>query len=129
MRHRVRESDWKPMDAVEREAALALSPGRVCYPVASSPKRLARSLAAMAEQAEPRMTDRQRVAMWKQVIRFRRQIAGNIVRNGRARLPALEDAIVIEEICSPAAEPPAQTPQAVEAVREQLLFEEATYGF
>ena len=81
---------WRPMTDLERAAALALSPGRVVYPVASSPKRFARSLHAQAEATEPQITDRQAEVLWRQAWRFRRQVASQDVRDEAARRHALE---------------------------------------
>lgn len=68
------KTTWRPMTEIEKRAALALAPGRVCYPVASSAKGLAGSLEAAAAAAVPKITDRQAEAMWRQIYRFRRQI-------------------------------------------------------
>jgi len=69
---------WRQMTDDEKRAALALE--RVRFPVASPPKRLARSLVAQAKQAAPEITDNQAASMWGIVNRFRRQIAGDIVK-------------------------------------------------
>lgn len=78
-------ADWRPMTDDERRACLALSTSRVTYPVASSPKRLARSLAAQAAAAEPVITDKQASCIWPLVYRFRRQIPTDIVQMAMAR--------------------------------------------
>lgn len=62
---------FRPMTFDEQRAATAL--GTVTYPVASYPKRLARSLFAQATGSQT-ITDAQAGAMWRQVVRFRRQI-------------------------------------------------------
>lgn len=72
-------ADWRPMTALERQAAIELS--HVTYPVGSPPKRLARSLAAQANQVHGLITDAQAKAMWRQAYRFRRQLT----RGGRVR--------------------------------------------
>ena len=68
---------FRPMTDLERRAARAMSPGRITYPVASPPKRFARSIAAQAEggmSGEPRITDKQAALLWAIVWRFRRQV-------------------------------------------------------
>lgn len=75
-----RSSPWRPMTPDEQVAALALSPTKVRYPVASPPKRLARSLAGQASSRTPLITDAQAEAMWGQVYRFRRQIPAEVVK-------------------------------------------------
>lgn len=73
-------ADWRKMTDDERYACAAISPGKVRYPVASSPKRLARSLAEQAIAAEPQITDKQAACLWRQVYRFRRQLPDYIVK-------------------------------------------------
>lgn len=66
-------ADWRPMTPDEQRACRAL--GKVRYPVASPPKRLARSLAGQAESDPAQITDAQASVLWMMVVRFRRQIA------------------------------------------------------
>lgn len=74
------QAQWRRMTHDEEMACLAIAPGRVSYPVASSPKRLARNLSAQAMCDPPQITDKQAVAMWSLVHRFRRQLPKNVVR-------------------------------------------------
>jgi len=73
----VNESNWRRMSDLEHRAILALSAIR--FPVASPPKRLARSLAMQASGDKHLITDRQAEAMWKILYRFRRQIADQLL--------------------------------------------------
>lgn len=63
---------YRPMSDLERRAVTAAADYRVTYPVASPPKRLARSLAA--QLGTGLITDRQAWALWRLVHTFRRQI-------------------------------------------------------
>lgn len=73
-------ADWRKMTDDERYACAAITPGKVSYPVASAPKRLARSLAGQAAYPNPQITDKQAACLWRLVYRFRRQLPDYIVK-------------------------------------------------
>lgn len=73
-------AQWRPMTPKEIAAAIAMSPARVTYPVGTYYKKIARSVASQAASDAPRITDKQADAMWRVIVRFRRQIPAEIVR-------------------------------------------------
>lgn len=87
---------WRPMTAEERAACLAMSPGKINYPIASSHRRLANNLnsQALAQREDgPQITDRQVEALWKMVYRYRRQVTDRalMILALRAVTPKHED--------------------------------------
>lgn len=61
------------MTPLERRAAFAL--GRCSFPIASWSKRFGRALHQQASQVDPRISERQAVALWRNVYTYRRQIS------------------------------------------------------
>lgn len=63
----------RPMTTAEVAAAKALATFK--YPVASFSKRFARSMDGLAAKDKPEITEKQAACLWRQLLKFRRQLA------------------------------------------------------
>jgi hypothetical protein len=81
-------ADWRPMTELEARGISYL--GFITFPIASSTKRFARSLRHQADGVPRRITNKQALALWALLWRFRRQVAAKDIVEHAKRMSVPE---------------------------------------